>query len=432
MLREYADNFLNRFGERLAILAAFLIPVKLSLSLIVVIPLTIATILSSRLREFRQNALVQSLLLFFIFAAVAAFFGIRPAKSIKEIFGLMFYSAAFIPFYFAARRRWCEIILALLCGQALAGLHSVADSALNWEMPRFFPGRVTESGQLAIAMFGLSALFLNSKQNLSSGGKLFAVLTFIGLLICGFSYRFVDPAASTAALIAISGVVVWSVFLMVQYWLGRDKDKYLNLLLFITPILLAALTLNLKRGPWAGVFFGAGFLLWHKRRGLILPILLAGIGVVVGIAPIRDRLLESSENFFIKGGRNTIWETALDVSVRFPLGVGVGNAGVLRDFAPDVPEGLSHFHSNPLNILAETGWVGLALFAAFIVKCIHRGMEQVGKYSGALVVAVVACWQIAGLVEYNIGDTEVLLALVAILGALTAKVKYDSADSSPC
>lgn len=430
MLRKLADSFLDKYGDRLAVLGAFLIPIKLSLSLIVIVPLTVATLCSSRTLELKNNHLVQSLLLFFTFAAIAAFFGIRPLKSLKEVLGLLFYASAYLPFFFAANRKGRDIIIALLCGQALAGLHSVADSALNWGMPRFFPGRVTESGQLAIAVFGLLAVLTICCREgcITMRQRGLSLALFIGLILCGFSNHIHNAGYTALALSAVAAICAWLLVLIAQYWRAGGKERCANLVIVIAPILAAALILNLKRGPWAGVFLGACYLLWRFRRRLILPIFLAGIGVVVGVSPIRDRVLESSENFFIKGGRNTIWETALDVSVRFPLGVGVGNASVLRDFSPDVQEGLSHFHSNPLNILAETGWVGLFLFGAFIVRCVREGLSKKDNFFAALSVAAVICWQVAGLVEYNIGDTEVLLAAVAVLGAIGAQVNKKTVD----
>lgn len=424
-LRSLADAFLDRYGVKLAVLGAFLIPIKLSLSLIVILTLTLISFFSSDFSKVLGSQTAKNLLLFLAFASIAACFGIRPSESLPEVLGLVFYAAAFVPFYFAGFKDWRNILLAIVCGQAFAGLHSAADSALGWGMPRYFPGRVTESGQLAVVVFGALALLSPEIDQVAKRGlsKIAAGALFLSLIICGFSAKFIPSnfAVLPVGLIAIItvGFVAWILINSKR----AEVSRFALIAYAALPIISAALVLNLKRGPWAGVFCGLIVILWRYRRALIIPIFLAGLSVVIGVTPIRDRLLESSENFFDKGGRNTIWQVALDVSFRFPLGVGLGNSRVLREFAPDVPEGLTHFHSNPLNILAETGWVGLFLFFGFVTTLLK---SLISRYDGpvpTLIIGALISWQVAGLVEYNIGDTEVLLAVVAVLGVLSSQVQ---------
>jgi O-antigen ligase len=108
-------------------------------------------------------------------------------------------------------------------------------------------------------------------------------------------------------------------------------------------------------------------------------------------------------------------------------GLGPGN---VKQVYPRVvpPEGLrrstSHLHDTPLQILVERGVPGLAawlwLFAAFF----WRAATLLGRLPAdppidrALVLgslAAIVAFLVAGLFEYNFGDTEVLMVALALM-----------------
>jgi O-antigen ligase len=131
---------------------------------------------------------------------------------------------------------------------------------------------------------------------------------------------------------------------------------------------------------------------------------------------VQQRLLDSYEHFTIAGGRSTIWRIGAELASEYPLGIGYHNSGILRQFAPEIPSELKHFHNNLINIAAETGWLGMAVFVWFIVSIVTLCFKD---RSAPLYVAIgcaIVSWQVAGLVEYNFGDSEITLVVWALLG----------------
>jgi O-antigen ligase len=145
---------------------------------------------------------------------------------------------------------------------------------------------------------------------------------------------------------------------------------------------------------------------------------LVAIGVAVSITPVRDRLLSSYSHFTIEGGRSTIWRIGAELLSEYPLGIGYHNSGVLREFAPEIPSELKHFHNNLLNIATETGWLGVAIFLWLLtiaIRCCFRDRrDPLYVAFGAALIS----WQVAGLVEYNFGDSEVTIMVWVLLGLI--------------
>jgi O-antigen ligase len=176
------------------------------------------------------------------------------------------------------------------------------------------------------------------------------------------------------------------------------------------------LVVNLKRGPWLGVLVGASllFLLYARRLALIA---IAGAAfLVLAVTPVRERLLDSWEHFTISGGRSTIWRIGTELASEYPLGIGYHNSGILRQFAPEIPPELKHFHNNLLNIAAETGWLGVAVFMWFIVAVVRACFRDTSSPLYVAIGCAIISWQTAGLVEYNFGDSEVTIVVWALLG----------------
>jgi O-antigen ligase len=123
------------------------------------------------------------------------------------------------------------------------------------------------------------------------------------------------------------------------------------------------------------------------------------------------------------------------------LGVGPGQVKRLYpEYAP--PEALrrhtSHLHNTPLQIAVERGLVGLALwlwiFVVFFVRSarVLRRLPAEAAADRALVagsIAAIAAFLVAGLFEYNFGDTEVLLVALSIM-ALPFVVERDHAAAA--
>jgi O-antigen ligase len=258
--------------------------------------------------------------------------------------------------------------LALTLGQALSSIHTIVNSVLNITSDDFLIGAVSESGQLAIVIPFCAALILATLKN-------------------------------------------------------RKENPRLPILLSMAlGIMLIALLVNLKRGPWLGAAVGINLLFVFYRPKLIIPFLAATAILILGVEPIQTRLAASLNHFFIGGGRSNIWNVGLDLVAQYPLGVGYDNSRVMQTYDALIPHNLKHMHNNFLNLTVETGWIGAALFANWLLH-ISRHLLSVRSLPTETVLArgllcSIVSWQVAGFVEYNIGDTEVLLIVLFLVAVV--------------
>ena len=262
------------------------------------------------------------------------------------------------------------IITGLILGQLIAAIHSLLQVAFPLYFHKWFLGEVTESGQLVIT-----------------------ILVTLGMmhapLYCSES------------------------------WLLRNK-KRIAISLFI---LITALIINLKRGPWAGCFVGILlFVTLERKYHSIFFVIVATLSCLF-VEPVRHRISSSLSHFFIHGGRSELWEIGLFIHRLLPLGLGFANSRYLHKYTEEVPPDLTHFHSNPIHILAESGWIGMSLFIWWLVSSLYEFFNNTenDKCSEKKIIlnsylSAIIGWQIAGLVEYNLGDSEVLYLAIFIFG----------------
>jgi len=319
--------------------------------------------------------------------------------------------------------------LALITGQTAAALHSFIDAAFPGILPKLFLGKVTESGQLAITIpLCLGVIVANFRHGLgrqcdwrafqSWRPPLLAATFTAALTLLGFqSDLSLSPVALTV-LITIAGAYLLTTWQRLRALPKGTMRQQVALISLSLPLLLCAILVNLKRGPWLGVLVGGGcFLLVYARR-LVLPLACSAIVLALGVAPIRERLLSSYEHFTIAGGRSTIWRIGAELASEYPLGIGYHNSGILREFAPEIPAELKHFHNNLLNIAAEMGWLGVLVCLWLIIAIVRYCLSDRGAPFYVALGCAVISWQVAGLVEYNFGDSEVTILVWVLMGLL--------------
>ena len=209
-----------------------------------------------------------------------------------------------------------------------------------------------------------------------------------------------------------------------------------------------ALALTYVRGAWLG--FAAGALAVAAglgRRGLLATlalVILAG-GLVLGLPSVRARVetIGDPRNDTTRD-RMAMLLVGFDIVAAHPI-VGIGPEGVKRVYPQLVrPEGMrrstSHLHNTPLQIAAERGLVGLAAWLWIFVAFFRRaGMlwwalpaerrEDRVLTLGSL--AALVTFLVAGLFEYNFGDTEVLMVALAFM-ALPFAATADRPAAETC
>jgi O-antigen ligase len=202
------------------------------------------------------------------------------------------------------------------------------------------------------------------------------------------------------------------------------------------------------RGAWIGL--AAGVLVAVAglgRRGLVaaLALLLLAGALLAGLPAVRERL-RTLGTLTDESARDRV--AMLDAGQRLvkedPLtGVGPGQVKHVypRIATPDaLRRSTSHLHNTPMQILVERGVIGLALwlwiFVDFFVRgtAVLRALPLSAAGDRALVLgslAAIAAFLVAGLFEYNFGDTEVLLVAVTLMALPFTLVGEPTSSAAP-
>ncbi|MBP7828415.1 MAG: CPBP family intramembrane metalloprotease [Kiritimatiellae bacterium] len=274
---------------------------------------------------------------------------------------------------------------------------------------------------LGSGVLGLKIVLLNSWTAWRGESELLAnVPDFFG--------RLVALGSMTAGQMLMIGLLATAALFL--WW--RSRGGIARAWWALAAAQAAGLILNFKRGSWiTAVLLGAGSLV-ARRRWLWLLGLLALVGAALCAHPVRGRVEQLQGEWDSHGGgRLTMWTRIAPALVeQYPLGVGYRSVtpALLRRIEPNVERRRNHLHSNPVQVLVETGWIGLLVYLAWMGLAAAeaaRRLRAAPESGEARAQAVAFTWMLAGLllnglVEYNFGDTELMIVLAVVLGALSA------------
>jgi len=203
------------------------------------------------------------------------------------------------------------------------------------------------------------------------------------------------------------------------------------------------LLINFKRGSWfcALILVGVSLLIHLRWRSWLLAlVIVAGFFL---LPPVQSRLGQLKREFNVEGGgRLTMWFEIAPALIReHPQGVGYGclTNEMMRNVSRRVERNRNHLHANWAQVLIETGWLGLALYLAWMLKSVRDGVRWTRR--GALIggdepvwagvaVLLLAGLLLNGLVEYNFGDTEMMFIYAVIMGWVAARHGEDQSRCS--
>lgn len=191
-----------------------------------------------------------------------------------------------------------------------------------------------------------------------------------------------------------------------------------------------------SRGVWIASAAAALYLIWYWRRKFIL-LIPVGILIAFFVSPaavrqrfesiVRPRQSDSNEFHLIT------WRTGLRMIEAHPL-LGLGPEGPHYQFdkwiPPDVPRPLpsgwyGHLHNMYLQYAAERGIPTMLMMMwllGMVVLDFRRGLQKLppGPSNRRFLlhggIAVVLAVLIEGIVEYNLGDSEVLTMFLVVVG----------------
>jgi O-antigen ligase len=237
-----------------------------------------------------------------------------------------------------------------------------------------------------------------------------------------------------------SGLLMLALMILVAYGLCNGLRNHIWVIFAAVPICMA-LILSQTRSAWAGTIAGLGALALLRKPRAIVVLLVAMIGLyLVSPDSIKQRfrsgldLKDSTTRTRIE----CFW-TAVGIIQDHPW-VGVGPKNVKYEALKyrrehEFPDWVyQHMHNNVLQVAAEAGIPGLILWLWFMVRLAWDALRcyrdaNAGRLSGgetnnreALVASLGAlgAWvalMIAGITEYNFGDSEVLTLFLFIASA---------------
>jgi len=328
---------------------------------------------------------------FAVWTLVAALASARPAESVLASRGLLTLAAFYVVLHALPDARAAERFLGgLLIAVAIVALASIVQVG-------FCPSSGTVDSTHA-------AVRLLMRKCGRARGFFSIYMTLAGVLVV--------VLVSALPRLALGGrLLAWAV----PSWLAG----------------ILALGLTSVRGAWLGFVVGcAGCVLGLRRRWLVLAVLVL---VLAGTFVAEPRLLDRVRTIGSAADETTrdrlaMLGTGLGLAIAHPI-AGIG-PGQVKNVYPSVasPEALrhstSHLHNTPLQIVVERGLPGLGTWIAIWVGFfgaawrVFKRLPPGDDGARALVLgsmAAIAAFLVAGLFEYNFGDTEVLLVALAVM-----------------
>jgi len=300
--------------------------------------------------------------------------------------------------------------------------------------------QATDSGVLLALPVGIIVLGLSKQLR----GSAFAVLCTMGSIqaVIGIGQFFARGGmlekritGSTSHVMSLAGLLL-PVSLLALIW-GIERGGRLAIAAGV--LCAAALGLSLTRSAWLGWMVGFGaYLLIRRRRWLLVLAPIAIVAITLSPMSLFSRLISSFDVTQASNlDRVRMAQAGIEMIRDHPL-LGLGPGNVKPSYPiyrlPDAPRfSVPHLHSNPVQIWAERGVVAFFAYGLLILLILraslsgfHRGGEDaaLGLAAGAAVVGLT----VAGLFEFNFGDSEVLLCLLAI-AAIVCEPPTISADA---
>src|SRR4051794_3363696 len=205
----------------------------------------------------------------------------------------------------------------------------------------------------------------------------------------------------------------------------------------VVAILSVSILLGETRSIWLAAVCAVLYLIWcwRPRMTLALPVLVA-IGFALAPAATRERLTSViSPHGETDSNRHRVvtFSTGLRMIEAHPL-FGIGPEQIGRQFDRYVPSDIrrplpvgyyGHLHNIYVQYAAERGLPGLLFIlwaiALAVWDCAH-GILKAGKERSLRLfllhstVAVTVAILVGGLLEYNLGDSEVLMMFLSVIG----------------
>lgn len=210
----------------------------------------------------------------------------------------------------------------------------------------------------------------------------------------------------------------------------------------------AAMIVNFKRGSWICASVLIAVLVAVKTNWKYTFLVFLLIFSTVFVPGVRQRIGALRNEFRSDtGGRLAMWgKIAPRLIKEHPWGIGYRSLTneMMKKIAPQIEPERDHLHSNIAQVLVETGWLGFVVYLAWMAAAVSdafvfvlrayrnkdAGVGEPARMSAratAFVLLLMLVGLLAnGLVEYNFGDSELLLVYGLIMGCASAGRRWSA------
>jgi len=237
-----------------------------------------------------------------------------------------------------------------------------------------------------------------------------------------------------------SGLLMLALVILTAYGLCNGLRNHKWVIFAAMPICLA-LIISQTRNAWMGTIAGIGALILLRKPRAILVLLVAMVALYfVSPASIKQRLHSGldAQDSTTRTRIECFWTSMRMIQDNPWFGVGPKNVkyeALKYRREHEFPDWVyQHMHNNILQIAAETGIPGLILWLWFMVRLAWDALrcyrdvnarqstagEESGKEAMVASAAALGAWiafMIAGMTEFNFGDSEVLTLFLFIASA---------------
>ena len=342
-----------------------------------------------------------------VLAVVAAHTGANPERSFSKIHKLYWFAA--IPLAATVMRNHSERVRPLLRSFG-AGCVVLALRIILW--------RPIEAWQAV-------------RESVAAGGG------------CDYMWAITDLGSMTNGQMLMIGIIaVGGLTISVSGVEGDELKRVKRWYTIVLVLLSMALVVNLKRGSWiCTLVVMGGFAATKLRMRHLLALAVLTVGIVL-LPPVWCRLCSLKKEFDCsKGGRIVMWTKIAPPLIKdYPLGIGYRalTPELMKEVAESqgvvVESERDHLHSNPVQVLVSLGWAGLAVYLMWMGGAITGGVKLIrGEPEASIhrteilsLVLMLAALIMNGLIEYNLGDAELVVPYAVLLGSLAGpRVKRD-------
>jgi putative inorganic carbon (HCO3(-)) transporter len=299
-----------------------------------------------------------------------------------------------------------------------ASTHAFGEIAL-WLKCLLFPAalilfrNVPRTRELAVKTFLAFGIF----------SSLYGFVQYFLLHQRDLEHRITGPAAHV---MTYSGLMLPVALMFLILWVHDRRNLWLAGGTVLTTL---TLLMTFTRSAWLGWLCAVLVVAAFKRPRLLAYAVPVGILVITFLPlPYFARLASSfdtkqSSNF----DRIRMFQGGVEIIKDFPvLGVGPGNMKEVYPLyrKPDAPRfRIPHLHNNLVQLWAERGILALAAYVTLIVLFLRECARGWHTKWAEVGVAVTVGLAVAGMFEFNFGDTEVFLVMLDVFALVAAYVE---------